>query len=102
MCNMSNEVPQLFDWNQENNQPADRWSRLELNYSCVEFVAGVEYMVSRVVFCIMAKQISLTNYLFAPSLCSLGLHNRLYISSYWTCRMRLHNLVRFLAYPHDL
>lgn len=45
MCNMSNEVPQLFDWNQEKNQPADRWGRLELNYSCVEFVAGVEYMV---------------------------------------------------------
>jgi protein transport protein SEC24 len=45
MCNMSNEVPQLFDWDQEKNQPADRWSRLELNYSCVEFVAPVEYMV---------------------------------------------------------
>jgi len=44
---MSNEVPQLFDWDQEKNQPADRWGRLELNYSCVEFVAPVEYMVRR-------------------------------------------------------
>ncbi|KAF8315002.1 CPII coat sec24 protein [Clavulina sp. PMI_390] len=44
LCNMPNDVPQLFDWDQERNQSADRWSRLELNYSCVEFVAGVEYM----------------------------------------------------------
>lgn len=46
MCNLSNEVPQLFDWNQETNQPADRWQRAELNSSVVEFVAPTEYMVS--------------------------------------------------------
>lgn len=45
MCNLSNEVPQLFDWNQETNQPADRWQRAELNHSVVEFVAPTEYMV---------------------------------------------------------
>lgn len=45
MCNLSNEVPQLFDWNQETNQPADRWQRSELNHSVVEFVAPTEYMV---------------------------------------------------------
>ncbi|QRW04974.1 transporter protein Sec23 [Ceratobasidium sp. AG-Ba] len=45
MCNMSNEVPQLFDWDQQRNQPADRWSRYELNHSVVEFVAPTEYMV---------------------------------------------------------
>jgi protein transport protein SEC24 len=45
MCNMSNEVPQLFDWDQTRNQPADRWSRAELNYSAVEYVAPTEYMV---------------------------------------------------------
>ncbi|UZJ52086.1 hypothetical protein CBS101457_001406 [Exobasidium rhododendri] len=45
MCNISNEVPQLFDWDQENNKPADRWSRPELNHSVVEFIAPREYMV---------------------------------------------------------
>jgi protein transport protein SEC24 len=48
MCNLSNEVPQLFDWNNQTNQPADRWSRAELNYGVVEFVAPQEYMVSLV------------------------------------------------------
>jgi hypothetical protein len=45
MCNLSNEVPQLFDWDQEKNQPADRYQRAELNSSIVEFVAPTEYMV---------------------------------------------------------
>jgi len=45
MCNMSNEVPQLFDWDQARNQPGDRWSRAELNHGVVEFVAPTEYMV---------------------------------------------------------
>lgn len=45
MCNLSNEVPQLFDWDQEKNQPADRYLRAELNSSIVEFVAPTEYMV---------------------------------------------------------
>ncbi|MCO5588428.1 hypothetical protein L7F22_042384 [Adiantum nelumboides] len=45
MCNISNEVPQLFDWDQEKNQPADRWARPELNHSVVEFIAPREYMV---------------------------------------------------------
>ncbi|KAI0918792.1 COPII subunit, variant 2 [Taiwanofungus camphoratus] len=45
MCNMSNEVPQLFDWDQVRNQPGDRWARAELNHSVVEFVAPTEYMV---------------------------------------------------------
>ncbi|ETW78005.1 hypothetical protein HETIRDRAFT_388085 [Heterobasidion irregulare TC 32-1] len=45
MCSMSNEVPQLFDWDQARNQPGDRWARAELNHSVVEFVAPTEYMV---------------------------------------------------------
>lgn len=45
MCNMTNEVPQLFDWDQAKNQPADRWTRDELNHSVVEYVAPTEYMV---------------------------------------------------------
>ncbi|TFY77941.1 hypothetical protein EWM64_g6073 [Hericium alpestre] len=45
MCSMSNEVPQLFDWDQARNQPGDRWGRAELNHSVVEFVAPTEYMV---------------------------------------------------------
>lgn len=45
MCNVSNEVPQLFDWDSTTNQPADRWARAELNHSVVDFVAPTEYMV---------------------------------------------------------
>ena len=45
MCSMSNEIPQSFDWDQQRNQPGDRWARAELNYSVVEFVAPTEYMV---------------------------------------------------------
>lgn len=45
LCSMSNEVPQMFDWDQERNQPGDRWARAELNHSVVEFVAPTEYMV---------------------------------------------------------
>ncbi|KII87612.1 hypothetical protein PLICRDRAFT_42119 [Plicaturopsis crispa FD-325 SS-3] len=45
MCSMSNEVPQLFDWDQERNQPGDRWARPEMNNSVVEFVAPTEYMI---------------------------------------------------------
>jgi hypothetical protein len=42
---MSNEVPQLFDWDQAHNQPGDRWARTELNHSVIEFVCAHEYMV---------------------------------------------------------
>ena len=45
MCQLSNEVPQLFDWDQVRNQPGDRWARAELNHAVVEFVAPTEYMV---------------------------------------------------------
>ncbi|KAI0792427.1 protein transporter SEC24 [Abortiporus biennis] len=45
MCSLSNEVPQLFDWDQARNQPGDRWARAELNHGVVEFVAPTEYMV---------------------------------------------------------
>jgi protein transport protein SEC24 len=45
MCGMSNEVPQLFDWDQTRNQPGDRWARAELTHAVVEYVAPTEYMV---------------------------------------------------------
>ncbi|KAI0074462.1 protein transporter SEC24 [Panus rudis PR-1116 ss-1] len=45
MCSLSNEVPQLFDWDQVRNQPGDRWARAELNHAVVEYVAPTEYMV---------------------------------------------------------
>lgn len=45
MCGLSNEVPQLFDWDQAEGKPADRWARKELNHSVVEFIAPTEYMV---------------------------------------------------------
>ncbi|QRW18921.1 transporter protein Sec23 [Rhizoctonia solani] len=35
----------MFDWDQARNQPADRWTRYELNHSVVEFIAPTEYMV---------------------------------------------------------
>lgn len=45
MCNLSNEVPQLFDWDQQANAPANRWDRAELNEAVVDFIAPTEYMV---------------------------------------------------------
>ncbi|KAL8918278.1 MAG: hypothetical protein Q9208_007446 [Pyrenodesmia sp. 3 TL-2023] len=45
MCNLTNDVPQAFDWDAATQKQLDRWSRPELNYSAVEFVAPQEYMV---------------------------------------------------------
>ncbi|KAK7552484.1 hypothetical protein IWX46DRAFT_344113 [Phyllosticta citricarpa] len=45
MCNLTNDVPQAFDWDATTQQSVDRWQRPELNYSVVEFVAPQEYMV---------------------------------------------------------
>jgi protein transport protein SEC24 len=42
---MSNELPQLFDWDAARNAPGDRWARPELSSTVVEFVAPTEYMV---------------------------------------------------------
>lgn len=45
MCNLTNEVPQAFDWDAATQKQLDRWARPELNHSVVEFVAPQEYMV---------------------------------------------------------
>lgn len=45
MCNLSNDVPQAFDWDAATQQTVDRMQRHELNHSVVEFVAPQEYMV---------------------------------------------------------
>lgn len=45
MCNLTNDVPQAFDWDNIKQQAIDRWQRPELNYSVMEFVAPQEYMV---------------------------------------------------------
>ncbi|KAF2267375.1 hypothetical protein CC78DRAFT_530777 [Lojkania enalia] len=45
MCNLTNDVPQSFDWNQVEQRSVDRWQRAELNYAVTEFVAPQEYMV---------------------------------------------------------
>ena len=45
MCNLTNDVPQAFDWDNVKQQGVDRWQRPELNYSVMEFVAPQEYMV---------------------------------------------------------
>ncbi|KAI9888997.1 MAG: COPII subunit [Vezdaea aestivalis] len=45
MCNLTNEVPSAFDWDQITQKQSDRWQRHELNHAVVEFVAPQEYMV---------------------------------------------------------
>ena len=45
MCNLTNEVPQAFDWDAASQKGLDRWQRAELNYSVCEFIAPQEYMV---------------------------------------------------------
>ncbi|KAK4903435.1 COPII subunit [Elasticomyces elasticus] len=45
MCNLTNDVPQSFDWDAAKNSSIDRWQRPELNYAVSEFVAPQEYMV---------------------------------------------------------
>lgn len=45
MCNLTNDVPQAFDWDAAEQKSVDRWQRHELNHSVVEFVAPQEYMV---------------------------------------------------------
>lgn len=48
MCNLANEVPQMFDWDHAKNQPGDRWARAEMNNSVVEFIAPTEYLVRHI------------------------------------------------------
>ncbi|KAH6721140.1 transport protein-like protein SEC24 [Leptodontidium sp. MPI-SDFR-AT-0119] len=45
MCNLTNDVPQAFDWDAAAQKSVDRWQRPELNHAVVEFVAPQEYMV---------------------------------------------------------
>ncbi|KAG2202742.1 hypothetical protein INT47_004766 [Mucor saturninus] len=45
MCSMDNDVPQEFDWDITTGQQTDRYSRLELNHGCVDFIAPAEYTI---------------------------------------------------------
>src|SRR4051812_34519075 len=45
MCNLTNDVPQAFDWDHIGQKSVDRWQRAELNHGVVEFIAPQEYMV---------------------------------------------------------
>ena len=45
MCNLTNDVPQAFDWDAAAQKSVNRWDRYALNHSVVEFVAPQEYMV---------------------------------------------------------
>ncbi|KAI1363528.1 hypothetical protein F5Y08DRAFT_309344 [Xylaria arbuscula] len=45
MCNLTNDVPQAFDWDASTQKSVNRWDRYELNHAVVEFVAPQEYMV---------------------------------------------------------
>lgn len=45
MCNLTNDVPQAFDWDATAQKSLDRWQRSDLNHAVVEFIAPQEYMV---------------------------------------------------------
>lgn len=45
MCNLQNDVPSGFDFNEHTRESVDRFQRSELRHSVVEFVAPPEYMV---------------------------------------------------------
>jgi len=45
MCNLTNDVPQAFDWDAAGGKSLDRWQRPDLNHAVVEFIAPQEYMV---------------------------------------------------------
>ena len=45
MCNLTNDVPQAFDWDAASQKGLDRWQRSDLNHAVVEFIAPQEYMV---------------------------------------------------------
>ncbi|KAJ1933591.1 COPII subunit, partial [Kickxella alabastrina] len=45
MCSLSNDVPMHFDYDAATQMQRNRWVRAELNYSVVEFLAPLEYMV---------------------------------------------------------
>ncbi|RFU71796.1 sec24 [Trichoderma arundinaceum] len=72
MCNLSNDVPQAFDWDAAAQQAADRWRRHELNHAVVEFVAPQEYMVRPpqplvYLFCFDVSYAAVSNGLLATS-----------------------------------
>ena len=72
MCNLTNDVPQAFDWDHAMQRPADRSLRPDLNHSVVEFVAPQEYMVRPpqplvYLFLIDVSYSSVTNGLLATS-----------------------------------
>lgn len=46
MCNLTNDVPQAFDWDAALQKPADRALRPDLNHSVVEFVVGLKLEIS--------------------------------------------------------
>ncbi|EAL89123.2 COPII subunit [Aspergillus fumigatus] len=72
MCNLTNDVPQAFDWDAALQKPADRSLRPDLNHAVVEFVAPQEYMVRPpqplvYLFLIDVSYASVTNGLLATS-----------------------------------
>lgn len=72
MCNLTNDVPQAFDWDATAQKSLDRWQRSELNYAVVEFIAPQEYMVRPpqplvYLFLFDVSQASVTNGLLATS-----------------------------------
>ncbi|KAJ6061546.1 uncharacterized protein N7446_005666, partial [Penicillium canescens] len=67
MCNLTNDVPQAFDWDSTLQKPADRALRPDLNHSMVEFVAPQEYMPLVYLFLIDVSYSSVTSGLLATT-----------------------------------
>lgn len=44
ICGAQNEVPPNFDWDRVSQTTLDRWSRSELNYGIVDYVANNDYV----------------------------------------------------------
>ncbi|KAI8875971.1 protein transport protein SEC24 [Backusella circina FSU 941] len=44
ICYLNNDVPPSYDWDHVNQQNVDRWSRPELNFGCVDYVATADFM----------------------------------------------------------
>ncbi len=44
LCNLQNDIPAAFEYDETRGVPRNKFDRVELNHSVVEFVAPKEYM----------------------------------------------------------
>ncbi|KAJ7509502.1 protein transporter SEC24 [Mycena galericulata] len=79
LCAAANDVPETFDWSRVVNRPRDRYSRIELNNTVVDFVATPEYLRSApqaptYVFLIDVSHGAITSGVFATSIRTISEH----------------------------